>query len=169
MASSDAPVDGNFRSPCYAIVSALVVCPHCTRETPVIALCMPPGHEAVDADNEPFEPSDDGCWSRMAQDAFLFHVEALPDHVARAMQASCVGYRRSVNCETGNLCWANHCGSCAAPFEDYDLYCEPEAAFMPLTRQAAAAIRFAPVARALQVRAGGHAELPPALEFLAAS
>lgn len=161
MASSDAPVDGNFRSPCYAIVSALVVCPHCTRETPVIALCMPPGHEAVDAD--------DGCWSRMAQDAFLFHVEALPDHVTRAMQASCDGYQRTVNHETGELCWANHCRSCAMPFEDYDLYCEPEAAFMPLTRQAAAAIRFVPVARALQVRAGGHAELPSALEFLAAS
>ena len=161
MASSDAPVDGNFRSPCYAIVSALVVCPHCTRETPVIALCMPPGHEAVDAD--------DGCWSRMAQDAFLFHVEALPNHVARAMQASCDGYQRTVNHETGELCWANHCRSCAMPFEDYDLYCEPEAAFMPLTRQAAAAIRFVPVARALQVRAGGHAELSPALEFLAAS
>lgn len=160
----------NVRSQNYLIARATGECPHCHAETCLVALMLPPQHEALSM-NENDQQVGEGSsirgdtWERAHRHAFLFYVESLPDEVSRRLQALAPMYRFAVSPATQGSHWANHCERCGAFQEDHDLFCEPEGAFLPVSPAAASRIELAPIGEAIEAAAAGYAIDPQFVEF----
>jgi hypothetical protein len=160
----------NFRASRYWIARTAGVCPHCNGATPLVALMLPPGHEALSVDEEDASPGVDvpfgsDIWERVPRHALLFYVESLPDEARRHLQALAAKYRFAASPTTRGAYWANHCACCDAFQEDQDLFCEPEGAFLPVSSAAASSIQLLPMAQALEVAAAGYALDPQFVEL----
>ena len=57
----------------------------------------------------------------------------------------------------------NHCERCGMKQGDFELFCEPEVAFMPLTAQSTKAIQIEEILEPFEALAGGYMYEP---EFL---
>jgi hypothetical protein len=152
----------NFRAAHYWIARTAGACPHCHGATPLVALMLPPGHEALSIDEEHASlgvdvASGSDTWERVPRHAFLFYVESLPDEVRRHLQVLAPKYSFAASAASRGAYWANHCARCDAFQEDQDLFCEPEGAFSPVNSAAASGIELLPVAEALEVSAAGYA------------
>jgi len=152
----------NFRASHYRIARTAGVCPRCHGNTPMVALMLPPGHEALSVDEGDASPGVDvssgsAIWESVPRHAFLFYVESLPDEATRHLQVLAPKYRFAASPATGGAYWANHCVRCDAFQEDQDLFCEPEGAFSPVSSAAASRIELLPVAEAIEVSAAGYA------------
>jgi len=160
----------NFRAPTYYIARTAGVCPHCHSDTPLVALMLPPGHEALSVDEEDASPGVDvpsgsDIWESVPRHAFLFYVESLPDEARRHLQALAPNYRFAASPATRGDYWANHCARCDAFQEDQDLFCEPEGAFSPVSSAAASSIELLSMSEALEVFAAGYALDPQFVEL----
>jgi hypothetical protein len=160
----------NFRSHHYWIARTASVCPQCLGETCLVALMLPPRHEALSIDEEDTSVAADASargdtWESVPRHAFVFYVESLPDAVRRRLQALAPMYRFAASPATQGSYWANHCARCGALQEDHDLFCEPEGAFLPVSPAAASSIELLPLAEALEVSAAGHAIDPQFFEL----
>jgi hypothetical protein len=160
----------NFRASDYRIARTAGVCPHCHGDTPLVALMLPPGHEALSVDEEAASLGVDvstrsDTWESVPRPAFLFHVEFLPDEARRRLQALAPMYRFAASRANQGAYWANHCARCGVFQEDQDLFCEPEGAFSPVSSAAASSIELLPMAGALEVSAAGYALDPQFVEF----
>jgi len=157
--------DINNRSPSYFIACALQQCECCHKFTSVVGLVLPAGHETleINADAASDTHSAD-VWEGAEVAAILFDVEYLPDAVQNRLRQHSQHYRASISDSTGRSNWMNHCSSCGAQQADFDLYCEPEGAFTPISAQAAAAIQLHVVHEPFAAQAAGYAYAPEFFE-----
>ena len=170
MSNGDERGGVNFRAARYWIARTAGVCPRCHGDTPLVALMLPPGHEALSVDEEDTSPGVDvssgsDTWESVPRPAFLFYVESLPDEARRHLQALAPKYRFAASPATRGAYWANHCARCDAFQEDQDLFCEPEGAFSPVSSAAASSIELLSMAEALEVFAAGYALDPQFVEL----
>jgi len=87
--------DINIRSPRYLLAHTLGTCWHCRASTQLFALVVPPGHEALELDDEAQDAAGDEAqsetqnetqnetlavdiWCAATHHAFLFYIEFLP-------------------------------------------------------------------------------------------
>jgi hypothetical protein len=150
----------NNRSRTYCIAHAMQRCGCCARLTPVVAVVLPPGYETlgIDADAED-ETAGTDAWETAEAGAFLFFIENLPDAVESRLHGFSQHYHRGHG-QGESSCWSNHCSFCGAQQDDFELYCEPEGAFAPISEEAAALIRIYEVSEAFEAQAGGYACAP---------
>jgi hypothetical protein len=155
----------NNRSQSYFIACALQRCECCHKLTPVVGLVLPSGHETLQID--PDSVSDalatdiwevaDGC-------AILFDIEFLPDTVQNRLRQLSQHYRTAVSEATGRSNWMNHCSFCGEQQADFDVYCEPEGAFMPISAEVAKNISLHEVQESFGAQAAGYACAPEFFE-----
>ena len=162
----------NVRSDGYLMARSAAICPHCRDETRVVALVLPPGHEARSMNEEGDQTAEDAAlcrdsWEPATRHALLFYIETLPDSVQRRMQALAPMYRLAVSPAAEGSYWANHCERCGGIQEDHDLFCEPEGAFLPISPAAASIIEFLPINEFLEAAAAGYALDPEFIAFRA--
>jgi len=150
----------NYRSRMYSIARALQRCGCCARLTAVVAVVLPPGHETLafdeDADEES-APAD--VWEVAEAGALLFFIEYFPESVRARLQGVSRHYQLG-HAEAGPLYWTNQCSFCGAEQDDFELFCEPEGAFSPTSKEAAALIRLHEVSEPFEAEAAGYADAP---------
>ena len=156
----------NNRSRSYFIACALQRCECCCKFTPVVGLMLPASHETleIDADAAP-ELLAAGVWEAAEGGAILFDVEYLPDTVQSRLCQLSQHYRNALSEMSGTPNWLNHCSFCGAQQADFDLYCEPEGAFVPISAEAAARIRLHEVRDPFEAQAAGYAYAPEFFEY----
>jgi hypothetical protein len=151
--------DINSRSRTYCIARSLQRCESCACFTPVIGLVLSAGHETLesgaDADGDPEAAAADS-WESAETRALLFFVEYLSQTVQRRLQQVSRHYRLEYDDQEGQTYWMNHCSFCGAKQGDFELYCEPEGAFMPISEEEAAFIRLFEVSEPFEALAGGY-------------
>ena len=141
----------NVRSAAYVLAQAVGTCWCCKQPTALYSLGLPPGHERQ-LDDE---------WVPVNAGALLFYVEYLPPEIVRVLQELALDYRSDHSRTTDSEYWLNHCQHCGVAQEDYWLHCEPDAAFLPTTDQAAEQIQLFDVREPFAARARGFSdELP---------
>jgi len=164
MSQRDQRGDINIRSPAYLVGRTAGTCEYCRGSTRLLALALPPSHETlhVYANGE----SEDLCvdvWQVASVNAFIFHVEYLPEAIGGRLSQLSQFYRFARGEGAMNSYWANHCEHCAALFDDYELFCEPDGAFMPTNEADASAIELSQIDEPFEAAAAGYAYEP---EFL---
>lgn len=156
------PVSGhiNVRAWRYLILKAPRVCRRCQTPTAVFAFALPPGHQTLESDDDAGEH----CrWQENDFGALPHYIEFLADGVRKRIQALTPCLRLDFSKTTSSWYWMNHCEHCDMKQGDFELFCEPEVAFMPVTAESAAAIQVAHVPEPFEASAGGHVLDP---EFL---
>jgi hypothetical protein len=149
--------DINIRASRFIVAQTLGVCGHCRKATRLVALAVPPGHMALELDDEAQdEETAVDTWRIAANHALLFHVEYLPAAVRRRLRQFASSYRLSDPAAH----WANHCGHCGASFDDQELFCEPGGAFLPPDESSAGSIHLERIDEAFEAVAAGYAYEP---------
>ena len=160
------PSDINNRSPGYFIACALQRCECCCNLTRVVGLVLPAGHETLeDVEDSLSEGRDEDVWETANRGAILFDVEYLPDTVQTRLHQLSQHYCRDFSEATGSSNWMNHCSFCGAQQADFDVYCEPEGAFMPISAEAAKKIWLHEVPEPFAAQATGYAYAPEFIEY----
>lgn len=145
--------NANIRSSSYLIAETEVQCAQCRRPVRVLALALPPNHEALT----------DGEWQKVDANAFVFYVGGLPDAVGRLLLERSADFRLTCGPDPAEFHWANHCPHCRGVFSDDELHCEP-GGFMPSSTVEAQAISLTRVEQVFSAFAAGYALDP---EFFA--
>jgi hypothetical protein len=149
----------NNRSQTYSIAHAMQRCAGCARRTPVVGLILPPGHETLEVGADEEAAAAD-AWGAAEAGAFLFFIEHLSEAVRNRLRQHSQHYRLDHDEQAGQIYWMNHCSFCGARQEDFELYCEPEGAFLPISEHAAASIRLQQVSEPFEAQAAGYAYAP---------
>jgi hypothetical protein len=147
----------NVRSAAYFIASTEGGCTQCGETTRLLALALPGGHEVLDPDAAP-EAAD--AWQPAPLPAVLFDVHCLAEPVRRELQHRSAAYRLSEDAAGGGARWSNHCEHCGAVQDEQALHGEPDVAFMPMSPEAAAAIRLDAIPEPLCAGASGYSADP---------
>ncbi|MHB8477971.1 MAG: hypothetical protein ACYDBZ_16965 [Steroidobacteraceae bacterium] len=127
-------------------------------------MALPPSHEILDAESS--DGDRDGGedvpneWQRSDANAFLFHVEQLPEDVQRRLEQLSPHFRFAHSAATQSIYWANHCEHCGTLLGDHELHCEPDGAFAPSNEAAAANIELLQIDQPLEAAAAGYALEP---------
>jgi hypothetical protein len=158
------PSDINRRAASYFIACALQRCGCCRKLTSVVGLIVPAGHETLEFDSAS-DASAVAVWEIAEANAILFDVENLSDAVQNRLRQFAPHYAACISEVTGSENWLNHCNFCGAQQADFDLYCEPEGAFMPISPAAAARIRLVNVCELFAARVSGYGYVPEFLEY----
>jgi hypothetical protein len=153
--------DINIRSPSFLLARTVGMCNHCRTPTPLFALAVPPGHEALELDDdmEAEEPAS-YAWRLADHHAFLFHVEFLPIALQSRLKQLTKSGRFGFGDGATSGYWGNHCEHCGLLLDDQDLYCEPEGAFLPTGESAASLIHLQTIEEAFEAAAAGYAYEP---------
>jgi hypothetical protein len=141
-------------------------CEYCQKFTPVVGLLLPGGHETLQTDlqSETDSPVPE-VWEAAEERALLFDVEHLPDAVQARLRRISRHYHQSTDGDMPLSSWLNHCSFCGEEQADFDLYCEPEGAFSPISPEAAKNIRLFEVEEPFRAQAAGYAYAPAFLEY----
>jgi hypothetical protein len=138
------------------------MCRYCRQSTRLVAFALPPDHELLDPDGSgEDDPTAECTWSTAARAAFIFYIEYLPVAVQRRVKEFSHSFRRDYSVATMGFYWANHCEGCGSVLDDHDLFCEPEAAFVPLSKARAEGIHLVRVDDAMVAATAGYAYDPP--------
>jgi hypothetical protein len=156
----------NVRSKGYLIARTASACSGCGLETRLIALVLPPSHEALSLAEDEQDGPDADSWDPVPSSAFLFHVVYLPDDIQQRLQRLSSTYRPALSAAAQGPYWANHCEHCGALQEDHDLFCEPEGAFFPVDAASASVIELTHVGEPFQAATGGYACEPQYFEHM---
>jgi hypothetical protein len=149
--------DINSRSRTYYVAGSVQRCDSCARFTPVVGLVLFPGHETLESSADlDAEDAAREVWESAETRALLLFVEYLPETVQRRLQQFSPHYRLAYDEQERQSYWMNHCEFCGAKLGDFELYCEPEGAFMPISEQAAEFIRLYEFVEPFEARAGGY-------------
>jgi len=151
--------DANIRSPRFFVARAVGTCRRCRAPIPLFALAVPPGHLALELDDDADEEAAVDTWRIAAHGAWLFHVEHLAEPVQQRLRRFTRSYRRDEE-HTADACWTNRCEVCGAPQDDQALFCEPDGVFSPLGDLQSAAILIEAVEESFAATAGGYAPDP---------
>jgi hypothetical protein len=156
----------NVRSQGYLIARTAGACSRCGLKTRLVALVLPPSHEAMSlAEDEQNGPEADS-WDPVPCSAFLFHVGYLPDEVRQRLEGFSKTYRPAASAAAQGSYWANHCEHCGSLQEDQDLFCEPEGAFFPVDAASASVIELTHIDEPFEAATGGYACEPQYLEHM---
>ena len=156
----------NNRSQSYYIATAMQRCECCHRSTPVIGLFLARGHETLQTglqSNRDASVTD--VWETAEDGALLFDVAYLPDAVHLRLRQFFRHYHKNADGETPLSSWLNHCWFCGEAQADFDLYCEPEGAFSPISPEAAKNICLFEIEEAFEAQAAGYAYAPAFLGY----
>jgi hypothetical protein len=154
--------EANVRSNTFYVVSTDIRCWHCGMSTRVLALAVPPSHEALDGD-APLSPD---AWQSANFTAFLFYVDHMPESVQTRLNQLSPHFRPDHSAVTLCSYWANHCEHCGGLLEDHELHCEPDGAFLPLSEETAARIELLQVKEPFKAAAAGYAFEPELFRFM---
>ncbi len=155
-------IDINRRAKRFFVAQTRGVCSDCNRSTPLVAVGLWPGHEALELDDDaPDDAHAADSWEVAHHAAFLFHVAYLSSNARSRIMAICPAYGLDHDESGDELCWTNHCEHCAAPFDDQDLFCEPGGAFLPVSEADAGLIQIRNLDEAIAAAAAGDAPEPP--------
>jgi hypothetical protein len=157
MSHRNSPRHINIRSAGFAVAWTDAPCRQCAKSTRVLAVVLPPQHEALVLDDE---NSAGDTWESPGCAAWLFHIESLPPPVVLRLQFLSPGFRRARSAPTQGACWVNHCANCGSLLEDHDLHCEPGGAFLPSDPQSGARIRLEVLPERLEAAAAGYSIEP---------
>jgi len=158
--------DINSRSQIYFIARGWQRCECCRNMTSVVGLLVPAGHETLETDaRTESDRSAAEVWERADHEAILFDVEYLPRAIQNRLRQVAPHYRVSGANAAGRSNWVNHCSCCGAQQADFDLFCEPEGAFVPISPAAAAQIRLITVHEPFEAHASGYGHAPEFLEY----
>jgi len=155
-------MDINRRAQRFFVAQTRGVCNDCNRSTPLVAVGLWPGHEALELDEDaPDDAHAVDRWEVAHHAAFLFHVAYLSSNAQSRIMAICPAYALDHDESGDELCWTNHCEHCGAPFDDQDLFCEPGGAFLPVSEADAGLIQIRNLEEAIAAVAAGDAPEPP--------
>ena len=160
------PNDINNRSPTYCIARAPQRCGQCARVFPVFGLAVPPGHETLEADAGVDETELPELWHVAEAGALLFFIENLPESVQERMRQLTLHYRPDYSEPARQSYWMNHCSFCGLKHGDFELYCEPGGAFLPVSSEAGARIRLHEILEPLAAQAAGYAFAPEYFDYM---
>jgi len=161
------PNNSNVRSQNYCILRALQRCMHCTKPTPVLGVILPAGHETLEADAEVSDRLSAGdVWEIAPAGALLFFVEYVPLTVQNRLHELSQYYRFDHCEQAGQSLWMNHCSSCGKQIADFEVYCEPEGAFSPISQEKAASIQLHEVQEPFEAQAAGYSYAPDFLGYV---
>ncbi|MGO9991582.1 MAG: conjugal transfer protein TraC [Steroidobacteraceae bacterium] len=150
--------DINIRSPRFLLAQTVGTCWHCRATIPLFALAVPPGHMALEPDDEAQdEETAVYTWRIAADSAFLFYVEYLPAAVQNRLKQFTRSYRLGDCAGAAGSYWANHCEHCGSLLDDHELFCEPDGAFLPTDESRARNIHLARIDEAFEAVAAGYA------------
>jgi hypothetical protein len=142
----------NIRSKTYYVARTVAPCHHCRLPTCLLALALPRDHEILD-------PDESGVWYPAEVNAFLFHIERLPEDIQCELRRLSQQFHLSKSAAIDSR-WANHCDHCGALLDDEELHCEMDSPFMPSNGAAAARIELLEILKPLEVSAHGYAMEP---------
>jgi hypothetical protein len=145
--------NANIRSSSYLIAETQALCAQCSRPARVLALALPPNHEALT----------DGEWQKVDANAFILYIGELSDEVSRLLLERCPDFQQTCGADPAESHWANHCPQCARVFSDDELHCEP-GGFMPGSSLEAQSISLSHIQQSFSAFAAGYALAP---EFFA--
>ena len=151
--------DIDVRSGRYLIARTMGRCAQCGRSTPLVALCLPPGHEVWEVDEDAPPESSDGSWNEVKRHAFLFHVDNLCTPAQRRLREIAPGYDFGRDDDLGAY-WANHCEHCGCQLDDNELFCEPDGGFLPTSAERARLVHLSCIGEAIEAHAAGLADEP---------
>jgi hypothetical protein len=156
MSDSSEFYEVNVRSPYYFIARTHGVCGHCQKQTELIAVALPSGHETLDAGEETEEALETDEWTVATNRALLFHIEYLNEAVAARLSTLTQSFRIDRKYLGAEPAWSNHCSACGALLDDEELFCEPGEPFFPVTETGVAAIRLQRIDDPFVAVAGGY-------------
>lgn len=153
-------IDINIRAGSFLLARTVTACAHCRAPTRVAALVVPPGHMALELDDEAENESTAlDAWRPASHYAFLFHVEFLSSRVQNRL-SHVAPLLRPLETD-GGVHWCNHCERCGAVLDDHELFCEPDGAFLPTSESSAGRIELLLIDAAFAAAAGGYSDEPP--------
>jgi hypothetical protein len=156
--------DANVRSQTYYVARTTALCWRCGTPTWLLALALPPAHDVLEEDDTVELPDDGepapGMWQCADANAFLFHVERLPDEVQRHLHELSQSFHVAQNPAAHSSYWENHCEHCSALLGDHELHCEPDGAFAPSSEAAAAKIELREIKEPFEAAVAGYALEP---------
>lgn len=159
MVDSRVRIDINVRSDRYFIARTDGVCWRCRKPTRLFALALPPGHKALQLDDEAQDENHESRWSVAAHNAFLFYIEYLSAAVQRRLKGL-PSFRFGRSEAAAGPYWANHCKRCGFLLDDHELFCEPEGAFLPTDETSAGIIHLLAIEEVIEATAAGYAYEP---------
>jgi hypothetical protein len=129
--------------------------------TAVIGIVLPAGHEVLELDYDvDVGMHAAGVWEVAEAEAALFYIERIPEDVLSRLLQFSQHYRIGSSDAAEESYWMNHCSFCGVGQDDFELYCEPEGAFMPISAEAAASIQLSEVIEPFVAQAAGYAYAP---------
>jgi len=156
----------NNRSQTYTVARAMQRCANCGELTGVIGIFLPAGHETLEIDPDAEEDTTAAeTWEVVEAGAGVFYVEHLPQAVQFRLRQLSQHYYIGAGDVAGRSYWMNHCSLCGASQGDFELYCEPEGAFMPMSAEAAGSIQLHEVLEPFAAQAVGYAFAPELLDY----
>ena len=154
--------NANIRSGAYFVAQTTATCWRCGGSTALYALAVPPGHATLgDEDSADAETAPPGAWSVAQSPALLFYVEWVSETVRSRLRHLAPSFEYGHREGDMDGCWANHCQRCGACLADHELFCEPDAAFVPTSAAGAKAIRLSSIGEPFEAFAAGYAQEPP--------
>ncbi|QJQ02338.1 conjugal transfer protein TraC [Herbaspirillum rubrisubalbicans Os34] len=129
--------DSNIRSGSYFIAQTTTSCWKCGEHTKVVGFILAAGHETLESGEEDDEPD---RWYRHTDPAIVHYINGLLPAVEARIRALSRHYRLDFSKTTQSSYWMNHCEHCGMKQGDFEMYCEPQGAFFPVDRYAAAQI-----------------------------
>jgi hypothetical protein len=122
----------NVRSPYYGIATSTKACWRCGKTTQVFGFMLPPGHETLEETE-----SDDGTleWVKGEEETAILYVSYIPDAVKNQMKKISTNFRLDFSKKTQSSYLMNHCEHCGIKQGDFNLYCEPNGGFCPMTEE----------------------------------
>jgi hypothetical protein len=147
------PPHVNVRSSMYWIVTSSRQCWKCARVTDVFAFALPGDHRVLEF-REGLPPEHAQMWERGEMRVLPYYIEYLAEGVQARIREITPHYRLDFSQTTASSYWMNHCAFCGIKQGDYELFCEPGSAFMPMTPKDASAVRTARIFEPFEACAG---------------
>lgn len=144
----------NIRAARYFIAESAKACWKCGGSTRVYGFLLPAGHETVnDAGSD-----DDAVtveWVAIDEPTIIHYVDCLPIAVQSRIATLTHHYRLDFSQTTQSSYWMNHCEHCGMKQGDFEMYCEPQGAFLPLYKYEAEQITVHLVHEPFEASCGG--------------
>ncbi len=141
----------NIRASGYWIARSSRGCWQCHRTSAVFGFALPRTYQTLWLGERRWEQ----VWEDGEEPTFVCYLEyVLPDAIERIRRHS-IHYRFGYRRRTQSFYWVNFCEHCGAKLGDYDTFCEPGQAFVPLTREDATRVELVAVDARFLATAGG--------------
>lgn len=129
--------DIGLRSISYYIAQCSKPCWKCGEETRIFGFLLPAGVEVLEPDDE-VEGRE--IWVTNDDPIFVHYVTDILDSTIARMKSFSASFRLDFSNTTQDSYWMNHCDHCGMKQGDFQIYCEPDGAFLPMDEEAASQI-----------------------------